>query len=119
MEYRNLGDSGLQVALLGLGGNNFGRQVDAATTAAIVNKCIDVGITFFDSADVYGNRGGSEEALGAALKPHRRNVVIATKSGGGMGEGPYWGGSSRRYLMDAVEACLSRLQTDYIDVYYL
>jgi aryl-alcohol dehydrogenase-like predicted oxidoreductase len=119
MEYRNLGHSGLQVSLLGLGGNNFGRQVNAAETAAIVDRCIDYGITFFDSADVYGNRGGGEECLGAALKRHRRNVVLATKAAGSMGEGPYWSGASRRYLMDAVEASLRRLDTDYIDLYYV
>src|SRR5438046_2603656 len=119
MEYRTLGRSGLKVSLLGLGGNNFGRQVDAETTAAIVDKCVDLGITFFDGADVYGNRGGGEQALGAALKPHRRNIVLSTKSGGAMGEGPYFAGASRRYLMDALDASLRRLQTDYVDLYYI
>src|SRR5437773_1958205 len=119
MEYRTLGRSGLKVSLLGLGGNNFGRQVDAETTAAIVDKCVDLGITFFDGADVYGNRGGGEQALGAALKPHRRNIVLSTKSGGAMGEGPYFAGASRRYLMDALDASLRRLETDYVDLYYI
>ena len=119
MEYRNLGNSGLQVSLMGLGGNNLGRQVNAAETVAIVEKCLELGITFFDSADVYGNRGGGEECLGAALKPHRREVVLATKAAGNMGEGPYWSGASRRYLVDALEASLRRLDTDYIDLYYV
>jgi aryl-alcohol dehydrogenase-like predicted oxidoreductase len=119
VEYRNIGNSGLQVSLLGLGGNNFGRQVNAAETAAIVEKCIELGITFFDSADVYGNRGGGEECLGAALKPHRRDIVLATKAAGNMGEGPYWSGASRRYLMDALDASLRRLDTDYIDLFYV
>lgn len=118
MEYRNLGNSGLQVSLVGLGCNNFGMRLDAAGTKAVVEKCLEVGITFFDTADVYG-RGLSEEYLGAALKGHRRNVVIATKSVSPMGEGPYWGGASRRYLMDALDDCLRRLDTDYIDLYQM
>lgn len=120
MEYRNLGRSGLQVSAVGLGCNNLGRQVDQAGTIAIVNKCIEHGITFFDTADVYGGyRGASEECLGVALKPHRRNVVLATKGSGRMGDGPYWSGNSRRYLMDALEASLRRLDTDYVDLYEL
>src|SRR3990172_11593319 len=100
VEYRNLGKSGLQVSAVGLGCNNFGGRVDAAGTAAVVNKCRDVGITFFDTADAY-SQGRSEEYLGAALKPHRRDVVIATKSAVPMGEGPHWGGASRKDLMGA------------------
>ncbi|HLF72290.1 MAG TPA: aldo/keto reductase [Dehalococcoidia bacterium] len=119
MEYRNLGNSGLQVSLVGLGCNNFGGRVDAAGTKAVVDKCIDMGITLFDTADIYGPRGKSEEFLGPALKPHRRNIVIATKSAGPMGEGPYWSGTSRKYLMDAVDDCLRRLETDYIDLYQM
>jgi aryl-alcohol dehydrogenase-like predicted oxidoreductase len=118
VEYRTLGRSGLKVSLVGLGCNQIGGRVDQAGTEAIVNKCIDVGITFFDTADQYG-RGKSEEFLAPALKPHRRNVVIATKSAVPMGEGPYWGGTSRKYLMDAVDDCLRRLDTDYIDLYQM
>jgi aryl-alcohol dehydrogenase-like predicted oxidoreductase len=118
MEYRNLGNSGLIVSAVGLGCNNIGRQVDQAGTNAIVAKCLELGMTFFDTADVYGaERGRSEEYLGRALKPHRRNVVLATKGSGRMGEGPYWAGASRRYLMDALEASLRRLDTDYVDLY--
>jgi aryl-alcohol dehydrogenase-like predicted oxidoreductase len=119
VEYRNLGNSGLQVSVVGLGCNNFGMRLDAAATKAVVDKAIDMGITFFDTADVYGGRGKSEEYLGPALKPHRRNVVIATKSASPMGEGPYWAGASRKYLMDAVDDCLRRLDTDYIDLYQM
>ncbi len=119
MEYRNLGNSGLQVSVVGLGCNNFGRRVDAAGTKAVVDKAIDVGITFFDTADSYGPQGLSEEYLAPALKPHRRNIVVATKSVSPMGEGPYWGGASRKYLMDALDACLRRLDTDYIDLYQM
>jgi aryl-alcohol dehydrogenase-like predicted oxidoreductase len=120
MEYRNLGRSGLQVSAVGLGCNNLGRQVDQAGTIEIVNKCVEMGITFFDTADVYGGtRGASEECLGKALKPHRRDVVLATKGSGRMGDGPYWSGNSRRYLMNALEASLRRLDTDYVDLYEL
>ena len=120
MEYKNLGNSGLIVSALGLGTNNIGRQVDMAGTQAIVDKCLEYGMTFFDTADVYvAERGKSEEFLGQALKPHRRDVVIATKGSGPMGEGPYWSGGSRRYLMDALEASLRRLDTGYIDLYQI
>jgi aryl-alcohol dehydrogenase-like predicted oxidoreductase len=118
MEYRNLGRSGLQVSAVGLGCNNIGRQVDQENANAIVDKCVEMGITLFDGADVYGSeRGRGEEVLGKALKPHRRNVVLATKGSGRMGDGPYWSGASRRYLMDALDASLKRLDTDYIDLY--
>jgi aryl-alcohol dehydrogenase-like predicted oxidoreductase len=116
LEYRTLGKSGLQVSVVGLGCNNFGGRVDAAGTAAVIDKCVDMGITFFDTADIYG-RGKSEEFMGPALKPHRRNIVIATKAAANMGEGPYWSGLSRKYLMEAVDDSLRRLQTDYIDLY--
>jgi aryl-alcohol dehydrogenase-like predicted oxidoreductase len=118
VEYRNLGKSGLQVSVVGLGCNNFGMRLDAAATKAVVEKCLDMGVTFFDTADSYG-RGQSEEYLGAALKGQRRKVVIATKSVSPMGEGPYWAGASRKYLMDAVDDCLRRLGTDYIDLYQM
>jgi len=116
VEYRSLGRSGLQVSVVGLGCNNFGGRVDAAGTAAVINKCIDMGITLFDTADLYGG-GKSEEFMAPALKPHRRDIVIATKAAGPMGEGPYWRGLSRKYLMEAVDASLRRLDTDYIDLF--
>ncbi len=119
MEYRNLGNSGLQVSVVGLGCNNFGRRVDAAGTAAVVNKAIEMGVTLFDTADTYGPRGLSEEYLAPALKLHRRNIVIATKSASPMGEGPYWSGASRKYLTEALHECLRRLDTDYIDLYQI
>jgi aryl-alcohol dehydrogenase-like predicted oxidoreductase len=106
----------LIVSAVGLGCNNFGGRVDAAGTKAVIDQCIEEGITFFDTADAYG-RGLSEEYMGPALKPHRRNVVIATKAAAPMGEGPYWKGLSRRYLIEAVDACLRRLDTDYIDLF--
>jgi len=119
VEYRNLGSSGLQVSLAGLGCNNFGRRCDAAQTAAVVNKALDLGVTFFDTADVYGPGGLSEEYLGKALQGRRQQVIIATKFGSPMGEGPLWIGGSRRYIHNAVEASLRRLGTDYIDLYQM
>jgi aryl-alcohol dehydrogenase-like predicted oxidoreductase len=119
MEYRNLGKSGLQVSIVGLGCNNFGGRLDEAQTKAVIDKCIDEGITMFDTSDIYGGRGKSEEFMGPALKPHRRNVVIATKCAGPMGEGPYWRGTSRKYIIEAVEDSLRRLQTDYIDLFQI
>ena len=118
MEYRNLGRSGLQVSVVGLGCNNFGGRTDAAGTAAVVNKCIEMGITLFDTADAYG-RGRSEEFMAPALKPHRNSIVLATKAGVPMGEGPYMRGTSRKYLLDALENSLRRLETDYIDLYQM
>jgi aryl-alcohol dehydrogenase-like predicted oxidoreductase len=119
VEYRNLGNSGLQVSVVGLGCNNFGGRVDLAGTKAVIDQCVEEGITFFDTADLYGGAGKSEEFMAPALKPHRRNIVIATKAAGPMGEGPYWRGTSRKYLMEAVDDSLRRLDTDYIDLFQI
>ena len=119
--YRQLGDSGLTVSTVGLGCNNFGRRIDQAATTAVVRAAIDAGITLFDTADIYGD-GASEELLGAALGAERDNVVVATKFGMDMkgANGPDWGvRGSRRYIRKAVEASLSRLGTDWIDLYQL
>jgi len=119
MEYRNLGRSGLQVSVVGIGCNNFGGRIDADQTKTVVDKALELGINLFDTADVYGNRGMSEEFLGRALQGRRRDAVIATKFRGSMGEGPHWSGGSRRYIYDAVHASLKRLGTDYIDLYQI
>jgi len=119
VEYRNLGDSGLKISLAGLGCNNFGMRRDTEQTHAVVHRALDEGVTFFDTADIYGNRGGSEELLGKALGKRRREVVVATKFGMPMGAGPYERGASRRYVMAAAEASLRRLDTDYLDLYQL
>ena len=116
MEYNALGRSGLKVSIVGLGGNNFGRRCDEEQTAAVVHRAMDLGITLFDTADVYGERGRSEEYVGKALKGVRREAIIATKIAGEMGEGPLWRGGSRRYIYDAVTESLRRLGTDYIDL---
>jgi aryl-alcohol dehydrogenase-like predicted oxidoreductase len=120
MSYRRLGESGLVVSVVGIGCNNFGRKLDEAGTRAVVNAALDVGINFFDTADVYGDRGGSEEQLGAALRGRRDDVVVATKFGmsmSGRNGIDHGARGSRRYIMRAVEASLRRLGTDHIDLY--
>ncbi len=117
MEFRNVGGSGLQVSVAGLGCNNFGMRIDAAGTDAVVHAALDLGVTLFDTADIYGGRGTSEELLGRALGARRDEVVLATKFANPMGDGPYERGASRRYVTRAVEASLRRLGTDRIDLY--
>lgn len=117
MDYRNLGNSGLQVSVVGLGCNNFGRRLDLDGTSAVINAAIDSGINLLDTADVYGGEGKSEELMGVALKGKRHQVVLATKFASPMGEGPMHQGGSRKWIMQAVEDSLRRLQTDYIDLY--
>jgi aryl-alcohol dehydrogenase-like predicted oxidoreductase len=118
MEYRQLSRSGLRVSLLGLGGNTFGRYADQAGVAAIVSQALDLGVTFFDTADVYGN-GVSEELLGKALAGRRDRALIATKVGMQMGPGPNESGSSRKRVIEGCEASLRRLGTDFIDLYQI
>ena len=119
MEYRNLGSAGVKVSAIGIGCNQFGGKVDKAGTKAIVQKALDEDINFFDTADVYSNRGTSEEYLGAALKGLRHKAVIATKGRAKMGDGPNDQGTSRYHIMNAVEASLRRLGTDHIDLYQI
>jgi aryl-alcohol dehydrogenase-like predicted oxidoreductase len=116
MKLRNLGKSGLRVSLVGLGCNNFGGRVDLEGSKAVIHKALDAGITLFDTADVYGNRGGSETAMGQILGDRRKDIVLATKFGMVMDDGEKKG-ASRRYIMAAVEASLKRLKTDWIDLY--
>src|SRR5262245_14940334 len=106
MEYRRLGGSGLKVSAVGLGCNNFGMRCDAEQTRAVVHKALDVGITLFDTADIYGGRGASERLLGPALGNRRKDIVLATKFSGPMGDSPLDRGGSRRYVYRAVEASL-------------
>ena len=117
MEYRHLGRSGLEVSVVGIGCNNFGRRCDLDATTAVVNASLDAGVNLFDTADVYGPAGLSEEYLGKALGSRRQDVVIATKFASPMGEGPMRRGGSRRYIIQACEDSLRRLGTDYIDLY--
>lgn len=118
MDYRRLGPSGLRISSIGLGGNNFGVRVDAEGTRRVIDQALDVGITFIDTANVYGG-GRSEEFIGKALKGKRVQALVATKFGRQMGSGPNSGGGSRHHIMEEVEASLGRLQTDYIDLYQL
>ncbi|MEC9166177.1 MAG: aldo/keto reductase, partial [Pseudomonadota bacterium] len=115
--YRRLGHSGLWVSAVGIGCNNFGAKCDEAATRAVVHACLDAGITLFDTADMYGNRGGSETLLGRILGHHRKDIVLASKFGLPMGEGPYLNGAGRHYIMRAVEDSLRRLRTDHLDLY--
>lgn len=119
MEIRNLGRSGLKVSVVGIGCNNFGLRCGAEETRAVVHKALDIGITLFDTADIYGGRGGSETLLGQALGPRRQDIILASKFGMAMDENWRSKGGSRRYIMQAVEASLKRLGTDWIDLYQL
>jgi aryl-alcohol dehydrogenase-like predicted oxidoreductase len=119
MEMRRLGRSGPEVSLVGLGCNNFGARLDFNTTREVVHKALDLGITLFDTADVYGNRGTSEEFLGRILGRRRQDVVLATKFGMPMDDAGTLQGRSHRYVMLAVESSLRRLRTDWIDLYQL
>ncbi len=118
LEQRNLGRSGLIVSAVGLGCNNFGARVGMEATRAVVHKALDRGITFFDAADTYGERGASEEYLGRALAGRRDEIVLASKFGRPMDRKGRLQGASRHYIMNAVEASLKRLNTDRIDLYY-
>ncbi|GAC1483520.1 MAG: aldo/keto reductase [Acetobacteraceae bacterium] len=117
MDTRNLGRSGLRVSAIGLGCNNFGGRIDLEASRAVVHAALDAGITLFDTADVYGERGGSETALGEILGPRRKDIVLATKFAMPMDAAEILKGASRRYIVDAVEASLRRLRTDWIDLY--
>ncbi len=118
MEFRRLGNSGLHVSVVGLGCNNFGMRIDKDQSAAVVNKAIELGINFFDTADMYGGTQ-SETFLGAALGERRKDVLVATKFVAPTGQGPLNRGASRRHIYDAVEASLRRLDTDFIDLYQI
>ena len=119
MEIRNLGVSGLRVSAIGLGCNNFGGRIDLEATRNVIHKALDLGITLFDTADVYGEYGGSEDCMGQVLGAERKRIVLATKFGLPMdGAGEKHGGS-RRYIMSAVEDSLRRLRTDWIDLYQI
>ncbi|MFH0180545.1 aldo/keto reductase [Streptomyces cacaoi] len=126
MRYRTLGERGPAVSVVGVGGNNFGSRLDEEGTKAVVHAAFDAGITLFDTADTYGGfgdrggaRGDGERLLGAALKGHRDEVVLATKFGMEMSrEADLYGPrGARGYIRQAVEASLRRLGTDRVDLY--
>jgi aryl-alcohol dehydrogenase-like predicted oxidoreductase len=117
MEKRRLGQSNLEISAVGVGCNNFGGRTDFAGTRAVVHRALDLGVTLFDTADVYGNKGKSEEFLGEILKDRRKDIVIATKFGMPMSDSARPRDASRAYVMRAAEASLKRLRTDWIDLY--
>ena len=114
MRTRRLGSSDLEVTVVGLGCNNFGGRIDEEASRAVIDAALDAGVTFFDTADVYGHKGGSEEIIGRALAGRRDRVILATKFGHGDGEAAR---GARPYIRKAAEASLRRLQTDWIDLY--
>ena len=118
MEYRQLGKSGLQVSVIGLGTNNFGRRVDAKGTAMVISHALDVGINTIDTSNSYG-KTLSEEYIGRALRGKRDQAIVATKVSSQMGDGPNQAGNSRQHIMTEVENSLRRLGTDYIDLYQI
>ncbi|SDG06159.1 Predicted oxidoreductase [Celeribacter baekdonensis] len=127
MDYRQLGQSGLRVPVLSFGAGTFGGtgplfsnwgQTEVDEARALIDLCLDAGVTLFDTADVY-SAGRSESILGAALEGRRDAVLISTKTGLPMGEGPDEWGVSRGRLVRSVEAALKRLRTDRIDILQL
>jgi aryl-alcohol dehydrogenase-like predicted oxidoreductase len=127
MEFRQLGHSGLKVPVLSFGTGTFGGRgelfaawggSDVAEATRLIDICLEAGVNFFDTADIY-SQGASEEILGKAIAGRRQSVLISTKATFPMGEGPNDLGSSRYHLIQACEASLRRLQTDYIDIYHL
>lgn len=119
MQTRPLGHAGLHVSVVGLGCNNFGQRLDQEQTTAVVRTALDQGITLFDTADIYGNRGGSEEMLGRALGTERKNIILASKFGLKMDDAGQLQGAKPTYIRQALEASLKRLGTDYLDLYQL
>jgi aryl-alcohol dehydrogenase-like predicted oxidoreductase len=120
MKYRFLGNTGMQVSELCLGTMTFGRETDETISQAIIDRFLEAGGNFVDTANVYGKTPGlSEEIVGRALKGRRDKIILATKVFFPTGAGPNQSGLSRIHIMQAVEASLRRLQTDYIDLYYV
>lgn len=117
MKYVNLGTTGLQVSELCLGTMTFGKEADRQTSAAIYRRCREAGINFFDCANVYA-KGESERILGELIAKERGELILTTKVGGAMGEGPNRNGLSRRHILQECEESLRRLGTDWIDVYF-
>jgi len=119
MQFRQLGNSGLRVSIIGLGTNRFGsKMLPQAEVNNVIDLALELGINFIDTADVY-QRGRSEETLGQALKGRWDRFVLATKVYMATGDGPNDKGASRYHIMNGVEASLRRLQSDHIDLYYM
>lgn len=118
MQFRNLGSAGVKVSPICLGTMMFGGQTAAPESIRIMHKALDLGINFFDTANIY-NAGQSEVVVGQAIADRREKVVLATKGRAPMGDGPNDAGASRLHLLRALDASLKRLKTDYIDLYYV
>lgn len=118
MQFRNLGKSGLKVSAIGLGTNAFGKRADRQTSISIIEEAIEHGITFIDTANIYAGTL-SETIIGEAIKGKRDQIVLTTKAGLPAGPGVYDRGSSARHLMKQLEASLTRLQTDHVDLYQI
>ena len=118
MDFRRLGDSGLEVSVICLGTMMFGDRTDAAVSRDIIASAFEAGVNFIDTADVYV-KGASESIVGPAIAANRQRWILATKVGNVMNARPHDGGLSRRWLMQACDDSLKRLATDYIDIYYL
>jgi aryl-alcohol dehydrogenase-like predicted oxidoreductase len=118
MKYRNLGKSGLKVSEIGLGSLEFGGRLNEQESVSVINHALDLGINFIDTADVY-NEGRAEEFIAKAIKGKRSRVIIASKFGISTGEYPNDYGGSRVHIINAINASLKRLDTDYIDLYYI
>ena len=119
MESRVIGKSGLRVSLVGLGCNNFGGRLDLAGTRKVVDRALELGVTLFDTADTYGNQGGSESQLGEILGARRKSIVLATKFAKPMDKDGKLRGGSKHYVRSAIDASLTRLKTDWIDLYQM
>ncbi|KAF9142079.1 aldo/keto reductase [Paenibacillus cellulositrophicus] len=118
MKYRYLGHTGLEVSVLGLGTNAFGKRADQDTSIRIIHHALDRGVNFIDTANIYAGTE-SERIIGQALQGRRQEAVLATKAGMVMGQGPNGRGSSRYHLMQELENSLKRLRTDYVDLYQI
>ena len=125
MQYKNLGHTGLNVSRLCLGTMTFGLQTEERVAFGIIDKAVEAGVNFIDTADVYPlggdlkSVGRTEEIVGAWLKGRRSQFIVATKAVGKMGPHPWNQGASRKHLLDAIDASLQRLGTDYVDLYQL
>jgi len=115
MQLTSLGTTGLHVSRLALGTQNFGWQLDLTAAGQVLDAAADAGITFLDTADAYP---GSEDTLGQLLQGRRDDFILATKGGGPVGRRAWDSGTSRKHLLDAVDASLRRLRVDYVDVYF-
>ena len=118
MDHSPIGRSGPIVSRIGLGCNNFGGRLTEAESRPIIDRALDLGVTFFDTADSYGDRGGSETVLGNVLGARRKDLVLATKFGRSvLDASKRRTGNGRAYVVEAVEGSLRRLRTDWIDLY--